>query len=442
MSTEILATPTKEFFIYMITRDIGLKEAIIELVDNSIDAARRFVVDDNFDGYKIELEIKEDEFIIKDNCGGMDPKVAEKVAFRFGRPSDYKDYIQENSFSIGRFGIGMKRSLFRLGRKINIKSSTKTTFFEINIDVDKWVQEPDKWNFEFSDLKTNCDNAEVGTTIYITDLNTEVKDKLNSVNFITELQKHIEVYNSKAIEKKMFISINRTMLQYYFDGLYFDENFKPAYKELIVDDVVIKVYAGIGDTGFPKHAGWYLYCNNRLVVFSDQTSLSGWGEDGIPISHSTYARFRGFVYFESSNPDKLPWNTTKTGVDPESKVFISAKTIMKKLMQIVFESIRKFATLKEEQVSEDETEEITDDVNKVLLENTKKVDIKDIKTSDLTEKFVISEVLQRKISNLVTITYYKEREMVDKVKKSAKLSSNADVGRFTFDYYCDMEEID
>ena len=43
MSTEKIvdASPTKEFFIYMITRDIQTNAAIVELVDNAIDGAKR-----------------------------------------------------------------------------------------------------------------------------------------------------------------------------------------------------------------------------------------------------------------------------------------------------------------------------------------------------------------------------------------------------------------
>ena len=33
------ASPTKGFFIYMLTRDIDVKPAIVELIDNSIDGA-------------------------------------------------------------------------------------------------------------------------------------------------------------------------------------------------------------------------------------------------------------------------------------------------------------------------------------------------------------------------------------------------------------------
>ena len=35
------AEPTKDFFISMLTRDLDLQDAIIELIDNSIDGIKR-----------------------------------------------------------------------------------------------------------------------------------------------------------------------------------------------------------------------------------------------------------------------------------------------------------------------------------------------------------------------------------------------------------------
>ena len=64
--------------------------ALIDLVDNSIDAARNQLKneggEENFSKFKIELSLKENEFIIKDNCGGFSLEVAKKYALRIGRP--------------------------------------------------------------------------------------------------------------------------------------------------------------------------------------------------------------------------------------------------------------------------------------------------------------------------------------------------------------------
>ena len=49
----IKASPTKEFFITMLTRDVMLTRAIIDLVDNSVDGAKRSRPDGNFSGLKV-----------------------------------------------------------------------------------------------------------------------------------------------------------------------------------------------------------------------------------------------------------------------------------------------------------------------------------------------------------------------------------------------------
>ena len=41
MGSKVNANPTKEFFISMLTRDIDIRAAILELIDNSIDGAKR-----------------------------------------------------------------------------------------------------------------------------------------------------------------------------------------------------------------------------------------------------------------------------------------------------------------------------------------------------------------------------------------------------------------
>src|SRR5262245_51610287 len=96
--------PTKELFIDMLTRDIALIPAIIDLVDNSSDGAKRLRENGSFKGLWARVEISPEEFRIIDNCGGMTIEVAEKYAFRFGRPPG-APFVKH---SVGQFGVGMK----------------------------------------------------------------------------------------------------------------------------------------------------------------------------------------------------------------------------------------------------------------------------------------------------------------------------------------------
>ncbi len=55
MDNIVKASPTKEFFVNMLVRDILLKQAIIELIDNSIDGARNIRENNEYSGLKISV---------------------------------------------------------------------------------------------------------------------------------------------------------------------------------------------------------------------------------------------------------------------------------------------------------------------------------------------------------------------------------------------------
>lgn len=111
------ASPTKEFFVKMLTRDIELEDAILDLLDNCLDGIIRTGakgVDSTrpYKGFEATLEISPDHFSIEDNCGGIPFEVARKYAFTMGKPPNVQDSLQG---TIGMYGIGMKRAIFKLG---------------------------------------------------------------------------------------------------------------------------------------------------------------------------------------------------------------------------------------------------------------------------------------------------------------------------------------
>ncbi len=126
------AHPTKELFISILVRDITIRDAIGDLLDNSVDGALRLRPDGNYDGLwvKIELDAKNDRFIIEDNCGGIPVDVARNYAFRFGRPEN----AEANKHSVGVFGIGMKRALFRLGKVFYVESIAQNSSFNMEVE--------------------------------------------------------------------------------------------------------------------------------------------------------------------------------------------------------------------------------------------------------------------------------------------------------------------
>lgn len=107
-------------------------------------------------------------------------------------------------------------------------------------------------------------------------------------------------------------------------------NFSPAIEEFEFDDdtdtpITVRIVAGISES-VPAEAGWYIVCNGRVILSADRSEETGWGsvaeqKEGIPKYHNQYARFRGVVFFNCRSSSKLPWNTTKTGLDASSAIW-------------------------------------------------------------------------------------------------------------------------
>lgn len=422
---EINASPTKDFFIYMITRDIQLEDAILELVDNSIDGAKNLRENERYDGLEIKIKIDETKFSICDNCSGIPIDIAKNYAFRFGRPKEMQNTLGN---STGVFGIGMKRALFKLGNNFEIESKTENSEFLIKFNVDEWKEDDEKWDIFFEKVDGSCTHSkdEIGTSITVKTLYSGISEKFGIQSFISQLKSHIQNHVSLVIEKGLMISINGVPLNFNENSIFSSDDMKPIVKEFETDDVRIKIIAGVGETGKPKDAGWYIYCNGRLLLFADQTEITGWGVDGVRPFHHTFARFRGFVFFESNNLNKLPWNTTKTGVDASASVYISTKNIMINLARPIFDFLKK---LKNEG---EELEKAEKDIDSQPL-----VKIQNLSNSN---KFNIGSKFEKIVLNpKTTISYTKLQEEVDLLKSKLKVSSNSDVGRKTFEYFLKME---
>jgi hypothetical protein len=251
--------------------------------------------------------------------------IAQKYAFRFGRPDD----APETSGSVGRFGIGMKRALFKMGKNFIIESKTENEHFSISVDVDNWKNQiteitlndgnksvVDDWNFSFENVN-NCSNLENnGTYIKVSNLFSEVADLFADESFFNTLRNDIERLLNFSLEKKIEIYLNNQKLSSKDISIFNDtEGSKPYFIEGTKNNVKFKVIAGLGEVGNPSASGWYIYCNDRLVLEADQTEITGWGIGTIPKWHIDFVMFRGVVFFDSQDTINLPLTTTKKGID-------------------------------------------------------------------------------------------------------------------------------
>ena len=311
----INASPTKDFFISMLVRDLSLRDAIGDLVDNSVDSARTVVRGDSYEGIRIDIILSKEKFSIVDNCGGISVSTAREYAFRFGRPAKFGGV----KGSIGQFGIGMKRALFKIGRQINVKSISDDSSFEIDLDVDSWAQNEKVWDFEFKSYKEDQSNARSlrGTSITVLKLKDDVLNDFDTNNFVKKLALELEFEHLYPLSKGLVITVNGSKLKRRSLELLTSDEIRPAYFEhTFTDSAQVRIWAGIGDS-ILEEGGWYIFGNSRLILGPEQTEITGWtggrGTDGGPKYHGQYQRFRGYVFFEADNAGLLPWNTSKNG---------------------------------------------------------------------------------------------------------------------------------
>ena len=365
------ASPTKQFFIRMITRDIRLEDCILDLIDNSLDGATRIIHKKSpppdevakFAGFEISLSI-DGEFSISDNCGGIGVKLAKEVAFHFGRP---KGAPPDKDFMIGLYGIGMKRAMFKLGKLIKIESSTKEDAFKMTIDVDAWEKKIE-WNFEMNVVKPW---TPVGTSIQIPTLTREVQAQIKDSTFVSELRRLIARDYAFFLQKQLTIKVNKSPVAPLPFTLREGGEIAP-FKEVYTDEgVSVQISAGLA--GIPPDDssaeskisetdlyGWFVLCNDRVVVAADKTSRTVWENEDFPVWHPQYNGFLGVASFSSTDASKLPWTTTKRDLDIQSPIYKRAITRMKQVTnKFIAYTTRRKADLEAAKAKEKATEKVS-----------------------------------------------------------------------------------
>jgi len=355
MSKNANVMPTKAFFINMLTRDIALNDAILDLLDNCLDGVVRIKGADNkkidreyYKGYSAKITISTNSFEIEDNCGGIPRKVAEDHAFRMGRDNNN---TPENLPTVGIYGIGMKRAIFKIGREAVVTSAHSEGQFSVTIPKD-WASES-TWKFPINDITDGNVLDDNGTRIVIRELTAGVvaqwkNDALINL-FVDSLVSEIKASYSLIIEKGFAISVNGKEIKPLSVQLLFSKKdkdgvgIKPYIFKKECDGVRIHLAVGLyappptddeldelsESKRSSSDAGWTIVCNDRVVLYNDRSHLTGWGEAGVPHYHTQFIGIRGIVIFESNDPEKLPMTTTKRGIDLSSPIYAGIKNHMR-----------------------------------------------------------------------------------------------------------------
>jgi len=365
--TKAIANPTKSFFVRMITRDISLEDCILDLIDNSVDGAwhsegsRPIGLADKTDLSKYEIHICATGtlFSIKDNCGGMTLDNAIHNAFSFGRNSD-RDH---DNYSIGIYGIGMKRAIFKLGIDTTIRSTFtdkdgNRTAFQVPINVTKWLEgDTPPWDFDIEEAPLLDDD---GVEIMVRDLTASTKSAFDNPAFLQNLRRVIARDYSLHLNQGLKIFLNEIQVIGWKIELRQSDEFKPMRitydDEVAGDKISIEIIGGMAapppDNSDPsdedegdKRFGWYVICNGRIVLAADKTTTTGWGTEDWPQWHRQYSGFIGIALFTAENAASLPLTTTKRSIDGSSEIFRRSRPKMREVTRawINYTNQRKFA---------------------------------------------------------------------------------------------------
>lgn len=343
-SETIWGGPTKRFFVSMLTRDIRLEDALLDLIDNCVDGASRQLKgrtakSDAYEGYWARLTLSAKSFDITDNCGGI-PRDAIEDAFLLGRPK----IDRENSIpTIGMYGIGMKRAIFKIGEEAMVETYAEDGAYEVTYDRAWLDPENDSWDLPIDKI-TN--KKQKGVSIIVPTLKPEIARQFGSAQFQNELRSKVAEHFGYLMQKGFRVMVNgetvrpQTLRLYASDFNRKNKNsIRPYDYQSSEDGVSVRVVVGffrplssledIDEAAErpteAEQAGISVICNDRLVLVNDTTAKTGWGDGSVPKYHPQFRGIAGFIMFSTSEPDKLPISTTKRDLDAGSELYLQAR---------------------------------------------------------------------------------------------------------------------
>ena len=355
------ATPSKSFFVNMLTRDIELSDALLDLLDNCLDGVLRNIrdleADYPYDGYQAKITLSSDEMVIEDNCGGIPLSVARDYAFSMGRPAGTHEELRA---TIGMYGIGMKRAIFKMGNRAVVESTHKIDgSYRVEFSPE-WMADPEWKDLDIVKIEP-AETIAPGTKIRISGLNEETSrffDDDSAVDdFRTIVRQHYALIMSKGFSVEIgspseFLNspsmCQLKPMEFRLLGSHGDDaGIQPIIYKGDIDGVKCEIYAGLNRPlltsseleeeenrrSTSDDSGWIVACNDRVVIWRDKTRLTGWGEAGVPNFHGQFLPISGIVLLTSDDPRLLPLTTTKRGIDGSSNTYSKVKDLMRAATQ-------------------------------------------------------------------------------------------------------------
>jgi hypothetical protein len=345
-ASEAGAPPNKEVVLGA-WRDLDRSEALLELIDNSIDAwnrRRTRYPDKSAPELNIYIDIDSDtgQLSFEDNAGGVPVDKLENLVVPGHSETDAL------VASIGSYKTGGKKAIFRLATAVNVSThfwnpaETGDSAVAVHLD-EKWLVDVDQYKFPYFRLRDGGD-MQRGQTRYLMQLRPEPVgacwyqqprelDKIshdiqNTYGLLMARDGKINIYFPKR-GKKISTALN---VRYDFSGTHNDKmDIRPQRVEFEAEldyqgrkhKVTIEVVIGCRVTTAAKDdvgPGFDLYGNNRLFKYRDERLFY----EQLPKSNAGNLA-RGWVNILGPNVF-IPWDTHKRHLNYDREIIDLIRT--------------------------------------------------------------------------------------------------------------------
>lgn len=308
-------TPSKHIFDALI-QDIDVNQAISDLIDNAIDNWR---IEGHEGKLLIYIEMNHNVIKIKDVSGGLDENTLPFILMPGGRREVSREGIK------GIWGVGSKRALFSLGKKITIstrKQGGKGLVLKVDENWFRTDEGDDKWTIGYEE-----DNSlEEGITIIeITELKVPLYPQ-----YISSLRKHIaRTYHDDIKDGTVEISFNGEAITIYPEIPWAKSEYAPPAR--YVTDIpvsgngrVLNFEMTTGVMLKPGEAYSYgidFIGNKRVILQNNLDARMGFDADNLGFSHPTINRFKAIVRVNGDSRD-IPWNSAKSDINTNHPMYV------------------------------------------------------------------------------------------------------------------------
>lgn len=269
-------------------RSVGYtpETAVADIVDNSLSANASIIT--------IKFNWNEQCIIISDNGEGMSNQgLLKSMSIGSSDPLNARSI-----HDLGRFGMGMKTASFSLGKKLTVLTKYNGSISNACWDLD-YVRDEDKWQILIEDQSTNFISSlsnqlseyNNGTVICISNIDkiissNNVPEKKKFFKMIDNVKNHLSLVFHRFMEAgKISIIVNDTPLVPWNPFIPENNARQELEPEEVIENghkVVIRPYvlphktkfandddvkASGGYKGWLHHQGFYVYRNERLIIY-------------------------------------------------------------------------------------------------------------------------------------------------------------------------------